>query len=228
MRYNGRAMSAKASDLHAARSSATSPARSRSSLASDDAGRPRHVRARPLASPSPRRARRERRRSTGRAPSCGHARRDEVSALVKWAARDADAARSVRRGERRVRRGAAARGRRRRRPEADGALARARRDAPRRSTSRPGRWGCRSRRSSTGAGFTLGHFPSSILCSTVGGWVAARSAGQCSGYYGKIEDMVARARVRDGDGRGRRSSASARSGPNSSRSSSGARGRSRS
>jgi alkyldihydroxyacetonephosphate synthase len=42
-----------------------------------------------------------------------------------------------------------------------------------------------------GAGFTLGHFPSSILCSTVGGWVAARSAGQCSGAYGKIEDMVA-------------------------------------
>ena len=41
------------------------------------------------------------------------------------------------------------------------------------------------------AGFTLGHFPSSILCSTVGGWIAARSAGQCSGRYGKIEDMVA-------------------------------------
>ncbi|MFO0547967.1 MAG: FAD-linked oxidase C-terminal domain-containing protein [Polyangiaceae bacterium] len=39
-------------------------------------------------------------------------------------------------------------------------------------------------------GFTLGHFPSSILCSTVGGWIAARSAGQCSGLYGKIEDMV--------------------------------------
>jgi len=39
-------------------------------------------------------------------------------------------------------------------------------------------------------GYTLGHFPSSILCSTVGGWVAARSAGQCSGMYGKIEDMV--------------------------------------
>jgi alkyldihydroxyacetonephosphate synthase len=39
-------------------------------------------------------------------------------------------------------------------------------------------------------GLTLGHFPSSILCSTVGGWVAARSAGQCSGLYGKIEDMV--------------------------------------
>ncbi|MEJ7729947.1 MAG: FAD-binding protein [Polyangiaceae bacterium] len=40
-------------------------------------------------------------------------------------------------------------------------------------------------------GLTLGHFPSSILCSTVGGWVAARSAGQCSGRYGKMEDMVA-------------------------------------
>lgn len=39
-------------------------------------------------------------------------------------------------------------------------------------------------------GFTLGHFPSSILCSTAGGWIAARSAGQCSGLYGKIEDMI--------------------------------------
>jgi alkyldihydroxyacetonephosphate synthase len=39
-------------------------------------------------------------------------------------------------------------------------------------------------------GYTLGHFPSSIMCSTLGGWVAARSAGQCSSRYGKIEDMV--------------------------------------
>lgn len=39
-------------------------------------------------------------------------------------------------------------------------------------------------------GYTIGHFPSSILCSTVGGWIAARGAGQCSGLYGKIEDMV--------------------------------------
>lgn len=39
-------------------------------------------------------------------------------------------------------------------------------------------------------GVTAGHFPSSILCSTVGGWLAARSAGQCSSRYGKIEDMV--------------------------------------
>lgn len=39
-------------------------------------------------------------------------------------------------------------------------------------------------------GYTLGHFPSSILCSTVGGWLATRSAGQLSSKYGKIEDMV--------------------------------------
>jgi alkyldihydroxyacetonephosphate synthase len=39
-------------------------------------------------------------------------------------------------------------------------------------------------------GWTLGHFPSSIATSTVGGWLAARSAGQCSSRYGKIEDMV--------------------------------------
>jgi alkyldihydroxyacetonephosphate synthase len=49
-------------------------------------------------------------------------------------------------------------------------------------------------------GLTLGHFPSSILCSTVGGWVAARSAGQCSGYYGKIEDMVAELECVTGSG----------------------------
>ena len=39
-------------------------------------------------------------------------------------------------------------------------------------------------------GYTFGHFPSSIYCSTLGGWLAARSAGQCSSRYGKIEDMV--------------------------------------
>ena len=39
-------------------------------------------------------------------------------------------------------------------------------------------------------GFTLGHFPSSIYCSSFGGWIATRSAGQLSSRYGKIEDMV--------------------------------------
>ena len=37
---------------------------------------------------------------------------------------------------------------------------------------------------------TLGHWPQSIDLSTVGGWLACRSAGQLSTRYGKIEDMV--------------------------------------
>src|SRR5947209_4754388 len=37
---------------------------------------------------------------------------------------------------------------------------------------------------------TLGHWPQSIDLSTVGGWLACRSAGQYSTRYGKIEDMV--------------------------------------
>lgn len=40
-------------------------------------------------------------------------------------------------------------------------------------------------------GLTLGHRPQSIRISTVGGWLACRSAGQYSTRYGKIEDMVA-------------------------------------
>ncbi|HVK75928.1 MAG TPA: FAD-binding oxidoreductase [Kofleriaceae bacterium] len=40
-------------------------------------------------------------------------------------------------------------------------------------------------------GFTFGHFPSSIYCSTVGGWLATRAAGQLSTKYGKVEDRVA-------------------------------------
>jgi alkyldihydroxyacetonephosphate synthase len=39
-------------------------------------------------------------------------------------------------------------------------------------------------------GLTLGHWPQSIALSTVGGWLACRSAGQYSTRYGKIEDMV--------------------------------------
>ncbi len=39
-------------------------------------------------------------------------------------------------------------------------------------------------------GVTLGHFPDSFLHSTLGGWVATRSAGMQSDVYGKIEDMV--------------------------------------
>lgn len=39
-------------------------------------------------------------------------------------------------------------------------------------------------------GFTLGHFPQSFEYSTVGGWVATRSAGQGSSGYGRIDDLV--------------------------------------
>jgi alkyldihydroxyacetonephosphate synthase len=39
-------------------------------------------------------------------------------------------------------------------------------------------------------GLSVGHFPQSFELATVGGWVAARGAGQFSTRYGKIEDMV--------------------------------------
>ncbi len=39
-------------------------------------------------------------------------------------------------------------------------------------------------------GMTLGHFPDSFLHSTLGGWIATRSAGMQSDKYGKIEDIV--------------------------------------
>ncbi len=40
------------------------------------------------------------------------------------------------------------------------------------------------------AGYSCGHFPQSFEYSTVGGWIAAKGAGQASTAYGKIEDMV--------------------------------------
>lgn len=39
-------------------------------------------------------------------------------------------------------------------------------------------------------GFSLGHFPDSFEFSTLGGWIATRSAGMQSDAYGRIEDMV--------------------------------------
>lgn len=50
-------------------------------------------------------------------------------------------------------------------------------------------------------GVTLGHWPQSIDLSTVGGWLACRSAGQLSTRYGKIEDMVLGVDVVLADGR---------------------------
>lgn len=44
-------------------------------------------------------------------------------------------------------------------------------------------------------GYTLGHFPQSFELSTAGGWVAARSSGQQSLRYGRIEQLFAGGRV---------------------------------
>ncbi len=49
-------------------------------------------------------------------------------------------------------------------------------------------------------GLSLGHWPQSMALSTVGGWLACRSAGQYSTRYGKIEDMVAGLEVVLADG----------------------------
>ncbi|MGI9600589.1 MAG: FAD-binding oxidoreductase [Acidimicrobiales bacterium] len=48
---------------------------------------------------------------------------------------------------------------------------------------------------------TVGHWPQSMALSTVGGWVACRGAGQLSGRYGKIEDLVVGLEVVLADGR---------------------------
>ncbi len=44
-------------------------------------------------------------------------------------------------------------------------------------------------------GFTLGHFPQSFEFSTLGGWIATRSAGQNSVGYGTIEHMTQAVRL---------------------------------
>jgi len=40
------------------------------------------------------------------------------------------------------------------------------------------------------SGYTLGHIPQSLYCSSLGGWLACKAAGQFSTKYGKIEDIV--------------------------------------
>jgi alkyldihydroxyacetonephosphate synthase len=44
-------------------------------------------------------------------------------------------------------------------------------------------------------GYTLGHFPQSFDLSTLGGWIATRSSGQQSLYYGRIEELFAGGRL---------------------------------
>jgi alkyldihydroxyacetonephosphate synthase len=67
-------------------------------------------------------------------------------------------------------------------------------------TAEAGINGERLERELAAVGLTLGHFPSSIYCSTLGGWLAARSAGQMSTKYGKVEDMVVSLRAVTGRG----------------------------
>lgn len=45
-------------------------------------------------------------------------------------------------------------------------------------------------------GFTLGHYPQSFEYSTLGGWIATRSSGQQSCYYGRVEDFFLGGRLR--------------------------------
>ncbi len=44
-------------------------------------------------------------------------------------------------------------------------------------------------------GFTLGHFPQSFEFATIGGFAAARSAGQASSGYGRFDEMVTALRL---------------------------------
>jgi alkyldihydroxyacetonephosphate synthase len=50
------------------------------------------------------------------------------------------------------------------------------------------------------SGFTLGHFPQSFVYSTVGGWIATRSAGQNSTHYGTIAEHVQSLHLAQPDG----------------------------
>ena len=51
------------------------------------------------------------------------------------------------------------------------------------------------------SGLTLGHYPQSFEFSTVGGWVATRSAGQASTGYGRIDELVQSLRCESPSGR---------------------------
>jgi alkyldihydroxyacetonephosphate synthase len=57
-------------------------------------------------------------------------------------------------------------------------------------TVQPGINGMNLERALNKEGYTMGHSPQSLYCSTLGGWLACRAAGQFSTKYGKIDDMV--------------------------------------
>jgi alkyldihydroxyacetonephosphate synthase len=49
-------------------------------------------------------------------------------------------------------------------------------------------------------GYRLGHYPQSFEYSTLGGWIATRSSGQQSLYYGRIEDLFLGGKVLTDEG----------------------------
>jgi alkyldihydroxyacetonephosphate synthase len=58
------------------------------------------------------------------------------------------------------------------------------------ATFEGGLFGPEAERLLAAEGLTLGHFPQSFEFSTVGGWVATRSAGQASTGHGRIDELV--------------------------------------
>jgi len=64
-------------------------------------------------------------------------------------------------------------------------------ETDRTATFEAGIYGPKLEQALNAKGYTLGHFPQSFEYSTLGGWVAARSAGQQSNKYGSIETLVA-------------------------------------
>ena len=74
------------------------------------------------------------------------------------------------------------------------------------ATLEAGLFGPEAERLLAAEGVTLGHFPQSFEFSTVGGWVATRSAGQASTGYGRIDELVEGLRLvaPGGDGRAAR------------------------
>jgi alkyldihydroxyacetonephosphate synthase len=63
------------------------------------------------------------------------------------------------------------------------------------ATAEGGIYGVELERQLQAQGFTLGHYPQSFEYSTLGGWIAARGAGQQSNRYGKAEKWLAYAEL---------------------------------
>lgn len=63
------------------------------------------------------------------------------------------------------------------------------------ATAEGGIYGVELERQLQAQGLTLGHYPQSFEYSTLGGWIAARGAGQQSNRYGKAEKWLAHAEL---------------------------------